>query len=145
MPIKDKSIYPDNWKELRNEILVRAGGKMPDPRAGARCEICGVRNYSIGHRDGYSCFWEYREQDSANQKYVDDLNDLKPVKMESRGFKYIQIILTTMHLDHDTKNNSLDNLKAGCQQCHNAYDVPFRKANRAETRRNKMGQLTLDL
>jgi len=36
MPIKDKSLYPKNWKQIRFEILERAMYK---------CEICGVKNY----------------------------------------------------------------------------------------------------
>ena len=143
MPV-DKSKYPANWSEIRAEILKRAGGKDPDPRIGATCEICGERNYSIGHRDD-SGFWIYREMESANQKYVDDINANRPIMMSHRGLKYIQIVLTIMHLDHDTTNNDHSNLKAGCQRCHNRHDVPHRKANRAETHRKKTGQLKLEL
>lgn len=39
MPIKEenKSRYPDNWKEIRENVLRRAGNK---------CEFCGVVNHS---------------------------------------------------------------------------------------------------
>lgn len=43
MPIKpeNRGRYPANWKEIRAEILKRAGNK---------CEFCGVENYAV--RDG---------------------------------------------------------------------------------------------
>lgn len=37
MPINYKN-YPNNWKELRQEVLKRANHK---------CEFCGVENYQI--------------------------------------------------------------------------------------------------
>ena len=38
MPIKpeNKSRYPKNWKEIRQQILLRANNK---------CEFCGIENY----------------------------------------------------------------------------------------------------
>jgi predicted nucleic acid-binding Zn ribbon protein len=42
------------------------------------------------------------------------------------------VILTTMHLDHDETNCDPDNLKAGCQLCHNRYDAPVRRARRRD-------------
>lgn len=41
MPIKDKSRYPANWKQIRMQILERANN---------RCEFCGVENHSIVYR-----------------------------------------------------------------------------------------------
>ena len=43
MPIKpeNKSRYPKNWKQIRAQILERAGNK---------CEFCGVENHSIVRR-----------------------------------------------------------------------------------------------
>lgn len=40
MPIKkeNKCRYPSNWKQIRSQILERAGN---------RCEFCGIENYSI--------------------------------------------------------------------------------------------------
>lgn len=47
----DRSRYPDNWEEIRKKVLLRAGGHTDDPRVGALCEWCGVRNYSVGYWD----------------------------------------------------------------------------------------------
>ncbi len=41
-----------------------------------------------------------------------------------------RVALTIAHLDHDPGNNTPDNLLALCQRCHNAYDVPHRRATR---------------
>jgi 5-methylcytosine-specific restriction endonuclease McrA len=40
MPIKkeDRSRYPSNWKDIRQDILARADNK---------CEFCGIENYTI--------------------------------------------------------------------------------------------------
>lgn len=50
MPV-DMSKYPDDWNEIRNKILLRAGGDADDPKIGAVCEWCGVQNYAVGYRD----------------------------------------------------------------------------------------------
>lgn len=54
-----------------------------------------------------------------------------------------KVVLTTMHLDHDIKNNSLFNLVAGCQKCHNNYDTEYRKQNRTG-RIQKIKTLSID-
>ena len=41
-----------------------------------------------------------------------------------------RVVLTTMHMDHDIQNNSLLNLKAGCQKCHLNYDKDIKKFSR---------------
>ena len=40
MPIKpeNRSRYPNNWKQIRQDILARANN---------RCEFCGIENYTI--------------------------------------------------------------------------------------------------
>lgn len=56
------------------------------------------------------------------------------------------VVLTVMHLDHDTANNDSGNLAAGCQRCHLTYDAKHHAKNASETRRNKKrraGQLDL--
>lgn len=45
------SRYPADWPQIRKRILRRAGGQEDDPRLGAKCEWCGLRNYSVGQRD----------------------------------------------------------------------------------------------
>lgn len=54
-----------------------------------------------------------------------------------------KVVLTTMHMDHTPENNSDDNLMAGCQQCHNRYDAPMRRAGIKE--RTYANQMDLPL
>ncbi len=49
----------------------------------------------------------------------------------------IRIVLTVMHLDHDTTNNTEANLKAACQKCHLSYDAKHHAQNAAKTRARK--------
>jgi hypothetical protein len=49
MPIKpeNKKRYPENWKEIRERILIHAKN---------RCEKCGIKNYSkYFNKDGKLC------------------------------------------------------------------------------------------
>ena len=43
-----------------------------------------------------------------------------------------KVVLTVMHLNHDPADCRDENLQAACQKCHNAYDAPYRAANRAQ-------------
>lgn len=110
MPINYKK-YPPNWKELREQVLERAGHK---------CEFCGVENYALGYRDKESIFHE-----------------LTPMQAEAAaldGDKTIQIVLTIAHLDHDETNHnvSIDRLRALCQKCHLNYDVKEKQCRRKQ-------------
>lgn len=37
------------------------------------------------------------------------------------------VVLTVAHLDHMPENCEDANLRAWCQRCHNAYDMPMRR------------------
>jgi hypothetical protein len=139
MPIKpeNKKLYPANWPQISRRIRVG--------RANNYCEVCGVRNYSVGYRingefhylsappfnhpAGFSDFmaaieitWHYN-----------DWCDQDP--------KAIVIVLTVAHLDHNPENCADNNLLCMCQRCHNIYDRPHRNETMHATR--KKGQLEL--
>ena len=40
------------------------------------------------------------------------------------------VVLTVAHLDHCPENCDPDNLRAGCQRCHNRHDRMHRNASR---------------
>jgi hypothetical protein len=107
MPIKDKTKYPANWKQISEYIRFT--------RAQNKCEFCGVQNYTIGWR---SADGTLSAADSPTRN----------------GEKLIKVILTTAHLDHDTTNNDHNNLRALCQRCHLRHDLELHKANAARTR-----------
>jgi len=97
MPI-DYNKYPKNWKtEIRPRILKRAENK---------CEFCGVENYSFvfSSKINNKTYWS-----------KDKLSDTS---------KKVKVILTIAHLDHDSRNENIqdDRLKALCQLCHLNYD-----------------------
>ncbi len=57
-----------------------------------------------------------------------------------------KVVLTVAHLDHDTQNNKMYNLRAMCQRCHLTYDAAIHAKHATETRRAKLieaGQLSL--
>jgi len=45
-----------------------------------------------------------------------------------------RVVLTVMHLDHDPTNCVDDNLMAGCQCCHLAYDAEHHRQTMLRTR-----------
>lgn len=98
MPIDYKD-YPDNWKEIRKKILQRAGDK---------CEECGIENYSYGYRNPDGSFYKLEGM------------ELEVASLEKE--KFIQIILTIAHLNHEPMDCRPENLKALCQRCHLNYD-----------------------
>ena len=117
---ENKDRYPDNWPEIRQAILDRAGNC---------CEVCGVRNHAVGYRDPDGTFVELRGY-YADPDYWDGKLSLKVVK----------IVLTVMHLDHTPENCDPANLKAACQRCHNQYDAPVRAAGKKRRRRAKIAE-----
>lgn len=118
MPIRpeNKHLYPKNWSEIRKKIQKRAGDK---------CELCGVENYSEGVRDEAGVF---HKVGTAGAAYIYDF---------AKDFKPIRIICTVMHLNHDPTDNRDENLKFGCQKCHNNWDKDFRKQNRKKRHEQK--------
>jgi len=108
MPI-NYSRYPKNWKELREEVLERAKDK---------CEFCGVRNGSIGYRD--------------NGKFVEVENSIELDSDFCDNIKFIKIVLTIAHLDHDEENHDvkIERLAALCQRCHLVYDIDEKRRRR---------------
>lgn len=147
MPIKpeNKPLYPKNWKEI--SLYIR------HQRAKNRCENCGVHNHSVGYRDHFGkfnpCYGNLILEDygqgidpnTGGELLYNKARDWAYFETENDelGNKYIVIVLTVAHLDHNPKNCVESNLLALCQQCHNRYDIAHRK----DTKRKS--ELTLSL
>ena len=122
MPINYKD-YPDNWKtEIRPYVLSRACN---------HCEFCGVSNGAEILRGVWQDIECYQDMggniyDANNSKFIgaDYVGEVSSVN------KIITVVLTVAHLDHDVKNNDMDNLRALCQRCHNRWDKEHRKVSR---------------
>lgn len=115
MPVKDKSVYPINWKQIRERILERDQDE---------CKFCYVPNGMIITRDDKGNWWEAFFQDGEHFAFT---GHSKPIR----------IVLTIAHLDHDPSNNADDNLAALCQRCHLRHDIKQHVSNAAVTRRLK--------
>lgn len=111
MPIRpeNKARYPKDWAKISIRIRL--------DRANNICECtgeCGI-DHSLGGlvRNG-RCTAINREPHPSTGSMV---------------------VLTVAHLDHVPENCADDNLKAMCQQCHNRYDMPMRRAGMKERAR----------
>ncbi len=131
----DYKKYPTNWKsEIVPAILKRAEQK---------CERCGVPNKVIICRgihygsevwqDENGIIFYYPSKEQAGQDYVGWI----------RNAKYVRIVLTVAHLDHNIENNDERNLKALCQMCHNRHDIEHRLVTRKRTMRAKKKQFEI--
>jgi hypothetical protein len=151
MPIRpeERAKYPADWPAISARIRVRAGN---------RCEQCGVPNYAVGWRDASGAFNRAGgngPQDFAGQglrwpsgeplTFAEAL-EFKDVNNEggsadSEGRRWIVIVLTVAHLNHDPADCREENLRALCQRCHNRLDVVSRRAGIVERRRALNGDL----
>ena len=118
MPIKpeNKAKYPVNWKEIRADILERAGHKCEGSPAYPYCRVPNghFRNNDTGHVtsnivDAEAWHWD--------------------------GESVTKIVLTIAHLNHDETDCRPENLKAWCQKCHLTYDAKLHAQHSNETRR----------
>lgn len=116
MPIKpeNKDRYPDNWPEIRQRILARAGNRCEEPG-------CRVKNHAVGYRDKEGVFHEIEQSIQGETDALD---------AQTQGHKIIRIVLTIAHLDHTPENCADENLRAWCQLHHNRYDRKHRNQTR---------------
>lgn len=144
MPIDYKKYHP-NWKNISRFIR--------EYRAKNKCEVCGVPNYAVGYRSGEGVFvpisgnsyfdlagqgLKYPSIQPMSYKEARELADERSIEShacDAYPVKFIVIVLTVAHLDHDVTNNSFFNLMAMCQKCHLAYDKKYHANSR---RKNKL-------
>ena len=136
MPI-DYSAYHPRWKKI--SLFIRKY------RARDRCEFCSVKNREKILRGTYAGIDVYQDGDgeifdAANSQRIgrDEIGAVG-------GKKYIEIVLTVAHLDHDRNNNSFFNLRALCQRCHLRLDHAQHRENARRTRAVRTGQIEMDL
>lgn len=122
MPIKpeNRDRYPEDWGEIRQEILQRAQ---------YRCEWpgCGAKHHSVGRwvqkPTGYvfqpTC--GSREHDRAGRGLL-SMRHARSICAVDLSGELLIIVLTIAHLDHTPENCAPENLRAWCQRHHLAYD-----------------------
>lgn len=141
MPIKpeNKARYPKDWPAIRTAILERAQHRCEWPG-------CEVPNYGVGFwkkDDFYIVNDECRSYAQARQWLADECFSRYGDEVPDR--KFIVIVLTVAHLDHQPENCAPENLRAWCQRHHLAYDHRHHIGNAWATRRAKMGNFELEL
>lgn len=110
--------YPTDWKTISLRIRAREGN---------RCKWCGAPNGEQVYRNKiHSEIWITK----LDWKH-------KPPFLKGQYKKPVRIVLTVAHLDHDTTNNTDDNLAALCQRCHLKHDGAIHAKHAAETRRGQ--------
>jgi hypothetical protein len=134
MPIDYKK-YPANWK---SEIVPQV-----KERWNHKCAFCGLNNYSVGFRAGTifitTCGNGYLDKAGMGMLSFNKARQTAIYLTENENRKYIVIVLTVAHLDHDINNNDLLNLKPLCQKCHLNYDKLHHMKNSRITRNKKKG------
>lgn len=121
----DYSKYPPDWKtKIVPRILERADNK---------CEICGIRNYSTVFA-GKIYTRQKNGRYSWRTIWVSDNGDWIRNKHLLSMHKFITVVLTVAHLDHDETNHDVedDRLMAMCQLCHLNYDAKEKYRRKVE-------------
>lgn len=121
--------YPKEWKAIRAGVLLRAAN---------RCEQCLAPNGEViaRHADGQTYMLERGE--------VFDAETGAHVGL-ARGSEYwvarfVRVVLTVAHLDHDERNNDATNLRALCQMHHLRHDAADNARRRRTSRAERDGQ-----
>lgn len=116
MPI-DYSKYPKDWKSgIVPRILYRANNC---------CENCRLENgqsvYSVGLK-----ILDYNKY-KVKRIWLTNESDITRIAVFQHWEdpKWIKVVLTIAHLDHDETNHDVkdDRLAAWCQYCHLNYDA----------------------
>lgn len=138
MPIKDKSLYPKDWKAISERIRERDGQK---------CKFCGAPNHGYIMRSEVDpSRWCMDDPETSGcLTYNGELYKWSEAPSEYNTVKMIKVVLTVAHLDHNPQNNKDDNLVSLCQRCHLRYDHKQHLGNsrvtRAESKKKRLKTL----
>lgn len=141
MPIHpdNKHRYPADWPAIRASVL-------SDARY--RCEWpgCGAKHHAAGHwRHGIFLPMAGK---AGRAELTYRMAKIAAMNQEMHcpvGRKYIVIVLTIAHLDHQPENCHRSNLRAWCQRHHLAYDAKHHAQSAYMRRREARNTLELPL
>lgn len=125
MPVRpeNRALYPKNWNEIRAQVRDRSGDRCEWPGCNLPNGITGIR-----FADGSFDYLRFTEEVSDHP-----------------GARWIKIVLTVAHLDHNPANCDLSNLRHWCQYHHLRYDAPHHAQTRRATQERSAGQLRLEM
>lgn len=131
MPIRpeNKALYPANWKEISHRVRFE--------RAGGKCEKCGAPHGEVIARgsDGTYMLVDGHVFDAETGE----------VRGMAKGSEYpvqrfVKVVLTTAHLNHDLTDHRDEVLKAYCQLHHLRHDAKEHASTARRNRDKKRGQ-----
>lgn len=139
MPIRpeNRGRYPKDWPQISQRVRERDGW---------RCRWCGVRNGELGGRDAAGRWHRAEPLGTARGARPGCEWPTEGSEAWCEGghrLRIVRIVLTVAHLDHTPENCADENLASLCQRCHNAYDMPHRRAGMFE--RAREGNVVRDL
>lgn len=125
MPIKpeNRARYPDNWAtEIRPSVLARAHNS---------CEKCKAPNGEVICREMDGSTYMLMNGMVFDAETGDALGWVRG--SEYPAGRFITVVLTIAHLDHQPENCDPANLRAWCQRCHLRYDQAHHNESRRQT------------
>lgn len=118
------------WKEARERILKRARN---------RCEECGAPNRKtlLRHKADWSPQALHAidlDRPYIKARWFGPSHRRRSVVLSRpiTGCRFVMVILTVAHLDHEPANLDDSNLRAFCQFCHLMYDRQHHHETRAD-------------
>ncbi len=156
MPIKpeNRARYPKEWPAIRAAILERAQHRCEWPG-------CGLPNYSVGYwtkpkrgapvwmpMPGAEMAYHTGQGQKVSVTAPKTFKEAYKLAAEADcdGFpKYIVIVLTVAHLNHQPEDCAPENLAAWCQQHHLAYDADHHRTTAYMTRKARANTMELAL
>ncbi|HBY62785.1 MAG TPA: hypothetical protein DEH78_23425, partial [Solibacterales bacterium] len=110
-------------------------------RAEHACERCGKPNLArvLAAVNDPAGRWT----PGPNAEWRDREGRPCPRPYRTKTLKWVRVVLTCAHLNHNPTDNRAENLQALCQRCHLEHDQEFHQANARRTRARKRGQLWL--
>lgn len=123
-----KERYHADWPTIREGIRLRANNA---------CEQCRAPNGDVIARGGGRDAGTYMLMDGlvSNAETGAPMGHAKGSEYDADRF--VRVILTVAHIDHDESNNAPENLRSLCQRCHFSLD---RSDNQNRKRANTLSR-----
>lgn len=130
--------YPENWGEIRKQILEIAKNENGVPQCMCTGE-CGLHRFTPLHTGSEPAppTIGVDGKPGAHRRRCEELNGTPGKWMAGT------VVLTTAHLCNDPKCDNHEHLKAMCQRCHLRLDVDHHKSNRRRRLEAESGQQRL--